>query len=108
MDEEEAECGTAAAAAAGRRRAVAGDSLAAGDRAATPPPPPPPRDGIVDQLAVVVVASSGLRASDAASLASAGTSYHTPATQTITSTAQEAFEKCWAHSPLRAAARRLF
>jgi len=27
---------------------------------------------------------------------------------TITETLQEAFEKCWAHSPLRAAARRLF
>jgi len=26
----------------------------------------------------------------------------------ITCTKQEAFEKCWAHSPLRAAARRLF
>jgi len=25
-----------------------------------------------------------------------------------TFTEQEAFEKCWAHSPLRAAARRLF
>ena len=65
IDDAEDECGTAAA----RRRAALGDSVT-GDRADTPPPP---RDGIVDQLAVVV-ASSGVRASDTASFASAGTS----------------------------------
>ena len=52
---------------AGRRRPALGDSVT-GERADRPPP----RDGIVDQLAVVV--SSGVRASDNASLASVGTS----------------------------------
>ena len=63
MDDVDDDGGTA-----GRRRPAVGDSVT-GDRADSPPL----RDGIVDQLAVV--ASSGVRASDSASLASVGASY---------------------------------
>jgi len=67
MDDVDDDGGTA-----GRRRPALGDSVT-GDRADSPPL----RDGIVDQLAVV--ASSGVRKSESASLASVGTSY-TPQT----------------------------